>query len=122
RQFIWRSAYYELLLIRNFDQRRHVVTLGMRFAADFADIFEVRGQRRARRGKGSAELVARDTVALRYQGLDGGEGVTELSFAPAPARLDNNSATFALDLAPGKWCRLALRVRCDPADHDPTGG
>src|SRR4029077_11449562 len=85
--------YYELLLIRNFDQRRHVVTLGMRFAADFADIFEVRGQRRARRGKGSAELVARDTVALRYQGLDGAERVTELSFAPAPARLDNNSAT-----------------------------
>jgi glycogen debranching enzyme len=127
RQFIWRSAYYELVLIRNFDLRRHAVTLGMRFAADFADIFEVRGQTRARRGKGSTEIVSPDTVALRYQGLDGAERVTELCFAPAPARIKDNRATFTLDLAPGKWCRLALRIRCDPpaddpAEHDPEQG
>ena len=122
RQFVWRSAYYELLLIRNFDLRRHVVTLGMRFASDFADVFEVRGAKRARRGTGSAKLVSPDTVALRYQGLDGVERVTQLAFAPAPAQLDNNSANFVLDLGPGKWCRLALRVRCDPADGDPADG
>jgi glycogen debranching enzyme len=116
RQFVWRSVYYELLMIRNFDLRRHVVTLGMRFAADFADVFEVRGQKRDRRGEGSAELVSPDTVALRYQGLDGVERVTELSFAPPPAQLDKESATFVLDLGPGKWCRLALRIRCDPTD------
>src|ERR1700687_519165 len=58
RQFVWRSAYYELLLIRNFDMRRHAVTLGMSFAADFADVFEVRGQKRARRGTESAQLVS----------------------------------------------------------------
>ncbi len=118
RQFVWQSAYYELLLIRNFDLRRHVVTLGMRFASDFADVFEVRGEKRARRGTGSAELVSPDTVALRYQGLDGIERVTQLSFAPAPTQLDKKSANFALDLGPGKWCRLALRVRCDPADGE----
>jgi glycogen debranching enzyme len=86
RQFVWQSAYYELLLIRNFDLRRHVVTLDMSFAADFADVFEVRGQKRARRGTGSTELVSPDTVALRYQGLDGAERVTELSFAPVPTK------------------------------------
>jgi glycogen debranching enzyme len=120
RQFVWQSAYYELLLIRNFDLRRHVVTLGMRFASDFADVFEVRGAKRARRGTGSAELVSPDAVALRYRGLDGIERVTRLSFAPVPAQLDNNRANFVLDLGPGKWCRLALRVRCDPADGDPV--
>ncbi len=122
RQFVWRSAYYELLLIRNFDLRRHVVTLGMGFAADFDDVFEVRGQKRDRRGEGSAELVSPDRVALRYQGLDSVERVTELCFAPPPAQLDKTSATFVLDLGPGKWCRLALRIRCDPANYDPTGG
>src|SRR5579863_646343 len=116
RQFVWQSAYYELLLIRNFDMRRHVVTLGMRFASDFADIFEVRGEKRARRGEGSAEPVSPDTVALRYHGLDGVERVTQLSFAPLPTQLDEKSATFVLDLRPGKWYRLALRVSCDPAD------
>src|SRR4051794_30754743 len=46
RQFIWQDAYCELLLVRNFDVSAHVVTIGLRFAADFRDIFEVRGQRR----------------------------------------------------------------------------
>ena len=62
RQFVWRSAYYELLLIRNFDLRRHVVTLGMRFASDFADVFEVRGATRVRRGTGSAEIDRKSVV------------------------------------------------------------
>jgi glycogen debranching enzyme len=62
--------------------------------------------------------VSPGTAALRYRGLDGAERVTELSFAPVPAHLDNNSANFVLDLGPGKWCRLALRIRCDPADGD----
>jgi len=117
RQFVFQSAYYELLLIRNFDMRRHLVTLDMRFAADFADVFEVRGEKRARRGTGSAERVSPDTAALRYQGLDGVERVTELAFSPVPTRLDKNSVTFVLDLAPGKWSRLAFRIRCDPADR-----
>ncbi|MGC2411353.1 MAG: glycogen debranching N-terminal domain-containing protein [Stellaceae bacterium] len=117
RQFVWRTAYYELLLVRNFDLRRHVLTLDIRFAADFADVFEVRGEKRARRGKASEERVSPDTAALRYQGLDRVERVTELSFSPVPARIDKNSASFVLDLGPGKWCRLAFRIRCDPADR-----
>jgi glycogen debranching enzyme len=117
RQFVWQSAYCELLLIHNFDLQRHVVTLEMRFASDFADVFEVRGEKRARRGTASVELVSRDAVALRYQGLDGIERVTQLSFSPTPARLDRNGATFTLDLGPSKGCRLALRVCCDPTDH-----
>src|SRR5437764_1899606 len=84
RQFVWRSAYYELLQIRNFDRRRHVVTLSLSFASDFADVFEVRGQKRERRGKRSAERLSSDAVALRYLGLDGVERITTLRFASAP--------------------------------------
>jgi glycogen debranching enzyme len=116
RQFVWQSAYCELLLIRNFDLRRHLVTLEIEFTSDFADVFEVRGEKRARRGTSSAELVSSDAVALRYQGLDGVERITELSFSPAPARLDQSGAIFTLDLGPSKWSRLALRVRCNPAE------
>ena len=61
---LWQSAYYELLLVHNFDVRPHAVTLGIRFAADFADLFEVSGQQRARRGQISAERLSADAVAL----------------------------------------------------------
>jgi glycogen debranching enzyme len=113
RQFIWRSAYYELLQVRNFDLRRHVIRLNLRFAADFADVFEVRGLKRARRGKRAAEQLSTDTVSLRYAGLDGIDRVTTLQFAPVPSRLDGSSAEFVIDLGPGQGCRLALRAGCD---------
>ena len=116
RQFVWRSAYYELLLVRNFDLKRHVVTLAIRFAADFADIFEVRGQTRPQHGIHAAELVSPDAVALRYRALDDVECLTELCFSPAPTELDQHGVRFVLELAPGEWRRLALRVCCDPIE------
>ncbi|HEX6442637.1 MAG TPA: amylo-alpha-1,6-glucosidase [Stellaceae bacterium] len=118
RQFIWRSAYYELLQVRNFDLRGHTVTLSLGFAADFLDVFEVRGQKRARRGKRTAERVSDDTVALRYAGLDGIERVTTLRFSATPTQLDKSGAQFVLPLRPGEWCRLALRVGCNDAGSD----
>jgi glycogen debranching enzyme len=37
RQFVWENAYNELVLVRNFDVEPHVITLSLRFAADFVD-------------------------------------------------------------------------------------
>src|SRR5262249_5317087 len=50
-KFIWNAACYERILIRNFDVRPHELNLGIEFGADFADLFEVRGQRRPHRGQ-----------------------------------------------------------------------
>ena len=120
RQFVWQTGYYELLLVRNFDLQAHIVTLAIRFAADFADIFEVRGQIRMQRGDRREPLVLRDMVALRYRGLDHIERITTLRFSPAPTKLDKDSAQFVLELAPGQWCRLALHVFCDSATSHPN--
>ena len=49
-RFLWQGASFERLLVRNFDRVRRNVRLEMSFSADFADIFEVRGAVRARRG------------------------------------------------------------------------
>jgi glycogen debranching enzyme len=118
RQFVWQNAYNELLLVRNFDRDPHIVTLGLRFAADFADVFEVRGQKRARRGERSAECLAPDSVLLRYHGLDGVERDTSLRFEPAPTRLDGAGAEFVLKLAGGEGTRVVLRAGCGPPAKD----
>jgi glycogen debranching enzyme len=115
RQFIWQAAYYELLLLRNFDLHKHVATLTIRFSADFADIFEVRGQHRARRGQYAAQVLSSEHVMLRYTALDGVECVTTLCFTPVPTRLDQAGATFLLPLDAGAGSRLGLRVSCGPA-------
>jgi glycogen debranching enzyme len=115
RQFVWQAAYYELLLLRNFDLHRHVATLTIRFAADFADIFEVRGQERACRGQYAAQVPSSEYVVHRYTALDGVECVTTLCFTPVPARLDQSGVTFLVPLEAGAGCRLGLRVSCGPA-------
>ena len=114
RQFVWQAAYYELLLIRNFDLRSHVVALSIDFAADFADIFEVRGQRRAQRGTYLPQVPSTDGVVLRYTAVDGVEYATNISFTPAPTRIERDGAIFIVPLEPGAGCRLGLRVSCGP--------
>ena len=48
-------------------------TLSLAFASDFADIFEVRGIKRERRGRDAGARCCRPSgVRLSYRGLDGG--------------------------------------------------
>lgn len=113
RKYLWQNCCYERLLVHNFDVVPHRLTLSISFASDFADLFEVRGQKRTRRGRSSFERRSDASVALLYSGLDGVKRVTTLSFEPAPARLDGGSAQFDLALGPGEAARMVLRVACD---------
>src|SRR5438067_13843929 len=121
RQFVWENAYNELVLVRNFDVEPHVITLSLRFAADFVDVFEVRGQHRAKRGRRSAERLSDEAVVLRYCGLDGVERDTHLRFEPPPARLDTSSAQFILKLKGGEGTRIVLRVDCGAPSKEKWG-
>ena len=107
-KFIWNAACYERILVRNFDVQPHDLNLAIQFAGDFADLFEVRGYSRARRGQVSAERRSDSSVTLRYLGLDGVERITSLDFEPTPTRLDSAAAT---DPQAG----AALRERLSPA-------
>ena len=77
------------------------LTLALAFASDFADIFEVRGIRRKRRGWGWVEVSGAGSIALFYRGLDDAVRETALSFEPAPSVLVDSVATYALKLVPG---------------------
>ena len=121
-KYIWQNTCYERLLVHNFDTRHHVVTLGLRFGADFADLFEVRGKKRARRGRITSERISAASIALRYLGLDGIERVTRLEFEPAPARLDTATALFELPLEPGEGARAISRIVCDAGESKTDVG
>jgi glycogen debranching enzyme len=118
RKYIWQSGCYERLLVHNFDVVAHDLTLSIGFGADFADLFEVRGQRRPRRGRMWVERRSNAAVALHYLGLDGVERVTTLTFEPAPTRLDDAEARFELALGPGEAARSVLRIGCENGGPD----
>ena len=104
--------------MHNFDVAAHTLILAIEFGSDFADLFEVRGQRRSRRGTVAVETGARGSAALRYHGLDDAERVTTLSFEPAPSRLDSSRARFDLALGPGEAKRIVVRIACGEAASD----
>jgi len=49
-KFLWEAACYELFTVASYSDSPHHLHLALDFAADFADLFEVRGYRRSRRG------------------------------------------------------------------------
>jgi glycogen debranching enzyme len=109
-RFLWRSACYERLLVRNYGDRPLQVLLSLCFAADFADLFEVRGATRVARGRSRADRISNSAVVLRYIGLDAVERVTHVQFDPAPDRLTADNASFEVTLAPNESRRIFLRV------------
>lgn len=112
-KFLFRSVCHERLAIRNFSDQRQRRRLDVRFDADFADLFEVRGQQRLKRGVAEPQQIYSDQVALAYTGLDGRRRETRLRFDPAPAILKPGIAAFDLDLPPGGTQVLNIEVRTD---------
>ena len=111
--FLWHGALHHRVRVRSYDHRPLVVTLRLRFAADFVDIFEVRGTPRARRGEQFPAQVAADAVVLGYRGLDGVLRQTRLAFAPAATRVADGEAVFRVELAPHDECALYLTASCE---------
>ena len=99
-RLIWEDRLYERLRLRNFGQAEAQLPLRLEFAADFRDMFEVRGLTRAARGRTLAAVIDQDLVVLSYEGLDGLVRSSTLTFGERPSHLAPGFADFALTLAP----------------------
>jgi glycogen debranching enzyme len=117
--FLWRGVAYQRLGLRNFGDCVADLRLVILFDSDFADLFEVRGMRRSRRGIATRKLVGPDQVLLSYRGLDGWTRRTRLTFDPPPAKLAVNAASYQLQVAPGAVQPIFVAVACDPVDERP---
>jgi glycogen debranching enzyme len=115
--FLWRGTAYQRLAVRNHGDRPVDVDLSIHFGCDFADLFEVRGLRRPRRGTATGKLVRPHYVALAYRGLDGRLRRTELSFDPPPSKLLRNQASHHFKLAPGEAGRAFVSISCDQVER-----
>jgi glycogen debranching enzyme len=121
-RFIWNCSCYERLLVRNFSDRTLRIRISLRFAADFADLFEVRGERRAAHGESTQTLESDARVVLSYQGLDDIRRTTRISFEPSPHALSTAHADYELSLAPGGLQRIFVLISGAPSPHPDWGG
>jgi glycogen debranching enzyme len=99
-KLLWNGTLYERVTCTNFGNSDADLPLMLRFAADFADIFEVRGTARHRHGALQRRINGDDQVLLIYEGLDHVVRTTSVSFSEPPHRLTLDEAHFLVNLKP----------------------
>ncbi len=117
--FLWRGTAFQRLGVRNYGDRAISLRLTILFDNDFADLFEVRGARREKRGTATAKRDGDDRVLLVYHGLDGKVRRTALTFDPPPDRLATDAAVYELRLERGEMRPIFVAVSCDHTDSPP---
>ena len=117
--FLLDGTVYQRLRLQNHGDRLFDVKLSFAFASDFADLFEVRGLRRKRRGTASATISKADVI-LNYDGLDGIQRRTTLLFEPMPEQLSKNVAAYAFELQPNECRSIYVTVTCGRGVKDSS--
>ena len=117
--FLWHGTAYQRLGLRNYSDEAIDLKLSVLFGNDFADLFEVRGAHRDKRGTATATVHGEDRVLLVYHGLDAKVRRTALHFDPPPDGLTAGAAVYDLHLAPGELRPIFVAVSCERTDTLP---
>ena len=112
-RFLWNGTWHERLRLCNYGRTTVHVALAFDHQADFADIFEIRGTRRARRGTMLEPKVTKSEIGLGYRGLDGDERWTTLEWSDPPSAISAETSRFEYELAPQQPVCISLAVRCE---------
>jgi len=111
-KFLCGTTCYERINLRRFAPVGRTIPLEIAFDADFADLFEVRGDVRKNRGSLSVGVVDARTVRFTYVGLDAITRCTTIHFDPAPTRLGERHARWDLDLDARERASIVMKTAC----------
>jgi len=111
--FLWRGTAFQRIGLQNHGDAQASFDLILEFGNDFADLFEVRGSVRPRRGESVSRQLSAVDVALDYRGLDDIARSSALHFDPVPSRLTVKAATYHIELAPQQSASVFVTVSCD---------
>jgi glycogen debranching enzyme len=100
-QFLWDNVLHQNIQVRNFSREGIEVRLNLIFAADFADIFEVRGTPRQHSGELIPPRCEDDALLIEYHGLDGVRRRTAIRCITHPKALTPEGVNWVEELEPG---------------------
>jgi glycogen debranching enzyme len=116
---LWEATCYDRLRIHNFGRSTMDLSLSVEFDADYADLFEVRGVQRERRGRRYPAKVTENALEFSYEGLDKQLRRTWIAFEPLPADLNGSRANYRVRLEPGAYITYRFAIRCEPQTQRP---
>ena len=116
---IYRSKYlldgacFEEITVHNYSDTPVRIDVAIAFAADFADIFEVRGQTRLKRGLLLPADIRSNGAALSYRGLDNIVRRTVLQTNAPHATFSATEMAIPAELQPHDEVAFAITVSCE---------
>ncbi len=110
---LWEGVCYEHLRLRNYGAREIEVPVILEYDADYADIFEVRGAVRPRRGERLRPKRDEGGIILGYRGLDDVVRRTRVRIDPPRARFSDHAARLDVRLAPHAEEAFDLAFVCE---------
>jgi glycogen debranching enzyme len=111
-QFLSIASRYEQIRVLNYGLEPVRLAVLFQFDADFADIFEVRGTKRERKGDRLPDQIDGDAAILAYRGLDGVFRRTRIEFSPHPSSLTSREARFNMTLESKQETSIFSTVAC----------
>lgn len=111
-KFLTEGVVHDRIRLHNYADKPVDVDLSFDFEADFADIFEVRGEKRQKRGQMIPEEMSHAGVMFAYQGLDGVLRSTRLECSLSINRTEPGEFAIPIHLAARDEMIVSLSVEC----------
>ena len=112
-RFLWQGLCFERLRVHNYSLLPVPVRLSFFVDADFADLFEVRGRKRSKRGRRLEAVTSKDRISLGYEGLDGVERRVTVCCTPAPTAVRSDEISCDTLLPAGEFVQWDLTISCE---------
>lgn len=121
KRFLWDERLFERIRVTNYAPEPIALPVVFRFAADFRDMFEVRGARRRARGRLLSPQITETAVRFAYEGLDGVARASVIAFSEEPAWLRPDEARFEFELERDQQREIFVEVGGSHADGPCRG-
>jgi len=98
QKIVWQKIFYERITFWNLGTEKLNIAFTIHWAADFKDIFEIRGENRPKRGQDLEASVDKRQTVLAYRGVDDVIRRSHINFSPTPESINSHQARFELSL------------------------
>ncbi|HLH08651.1 MAG TPA: amylo-alpha-1,6-glucosidase [Terriglobales bacterium] len=109
-QVLNKGVLLERITFENFNLQTVKFQVEIQYDADFVDVFEVRGMHRAQHGQYYQAVANENSMTFFYRGLDDLMRRTVITWSPAPARVENQTAIWELELPSMRRTEFSVTV------------
>lgn len=119
-KFLTETVCYDQITLNNYGDSAIDIELSFEFEADFADIFEVRGEKRKQRGRMLPVEVSHNAVTLAYKGLDEVRRTTRIECSLGSCEPRDKGIAIPLHIEGRGEVSFTLNVDCESAGDNPA--